>query len=99
MTQLDDSKNTELDEILQEFVDAGTIEPYFDEVDFDVAKRQIQALVEQQVLIGRINELEQLRHFKDNPGHVPSYGYLEWDYEERLTSLQSQQKRQDNATN
>jgi hypothetical protein len=56
-TQLDDSKNTgnELDKIFAPLIDSTSLTlttTYWKE-----AKRQIQELIEQQVLIGRIDEL------------------------------------------
>ena len=51
-------------------------------------KQQIQALITE----ARIDELEKLTHFEDNPALAPTYGYFAWDYKERIAKLKENKK-------
>ena len=54
------------------------------------AKSQISELIREAENKARIDELKKLNHFKDNPEHAPTYGYFEWDFEERLNQLKEE---------
>ena len=55
-------------------------------IPIDKARLAIQA----EITKARINELEKLNHFVDNPEHAPTFGYLEWDYEKRIAELKGE---------
>jgi len=94
MTQLDDSKNTgkletELDRILWY--------PGLDQkAMYDDMRAKVKALVEQQVLIGRITELksfiQSMAHYPTDHAYErePFYTVADSDYEDRIGELRTQ---------
>ena len=98
MTQLDDSKNTgnELDEILEELYRAGTHKMYCTEPhhfrSIAETERQIQALIEQQVLIGRIDQQFKAIQLMDTKVDYSDIYFAMHKEHDRLATLKAQLK-------
>jgi hypothetical protein len=89
---------SELDEILLEYGGycSQQVEASDDDIQFHQAKLQLSELIEQQVLIGRIDELRtimSLADTKENKRHVYDYSAMKIN---ELTTLKAQLKKERN---